>query len=173
LLKLKFKIGPSLIFEFPAKILLLQVSAAVAAYYIYSKGISGTSQAQLFRITFETIELSWKKNAIVNVFLPILFNNYAPRQYCRIRCWTVLFRLACLQHLHVQGPSEQVFKNKLKACSQHRHRTDDYLYTLLVNQTAQKALPPTGQKSQSQDGGLPELLLAYSCLTNHSEAASL
>ena len=29
------------------------------------------------------------------------------------------------------------------------------------------------QKSQSQDGGLPELLLAYSCLTNHSEAASL
>ena len=28
-------------------------------------------------------------------------------------------------------------------------------------------------KSQWQDGGLPELLLAYSCLTNHSEAASL
>ena len=26
------------------------------------------------------------------------------------------------------------------------------------------------QKSQSQDGGLAELLLAYSCLTNHSEA---
>jgi len=29
------------------------------------------------------------------------------------------------------------------------------------------------QKSQSQYGGLPELLLAYSSLTNHSEAASL
>ena len=29
------------------------------------------------------------------------------------------------------------------------------------------------QKSQSQDGWLPELLLAYSCLTYHREAASL
>jgi len=29
------------------------------------------------------------------------------------------------------------------------------------------------QKLQSQDGGLPELLLGYSCLTNHSKAASL
>jgi len=29
------------------------------------------------------------------------------------------------------------------------------------------------QMSQSQNGGMPELLLAYSCLTNHSEAASL
>ena len=28
-------------------------------------------------------------------------------------------------------------------------------------------------KLKSQDGGLPELLLAYSCLTNHSEAPSL
>jgi len=29
------------------------------------------------------------------------------------------------------------------------------------------------QKSQSQDGGLSELLLACSCVTNHSEAALL
>jgi len=33
--------------------------------------------------------------------------------------------------------------------------------------------PIISKKSQSQDGGLPELLLAYSCLTNHSEAALL
>jgi len=50
----------------------------------------------------------------------------------------------------------------------HRHRTDKYLRTLLANQTAWKAMPPTTDKR-----GQRKLLLAYSCLTNHSEAASL
>jgi len=55
-----------------------------------------------------------------------------------------------------------------------RHRIDKHLDTLLANQTARKVKPPiTAKKGISQDGGLPELLLAQSCLTNHSEAASL
>jgi len=48
------------------------------------------------------------------------------------------------------------------------------LATLLANQTAVKALPPTIAKSGNRKMvRLPALLLAYSCLTNHSEAASL
>ena len=51
----------------------------------------------------------------------------------------------------------------------HRHRIHD-----VQSQLQQIASPPTiSKKSQSQDGGLSALLLAYSCLTNHSEAASL
>jgi len=56
----------------------------------------------------------------------------------------------------------------------HRHRVNKYLDTLLANQ------PISGgeatdhcQKVAPQDGGLPELIVARSCLTNHSKAASL
>jgi len=39
-------------------------------------------------------------------------------------------------------------------------------------QLQQTVSPPTDHFQKSQDGGLSELLLAYSCITNHSEAAS-
>jgi len=58
--------------------------------------------------------------------------------------------------------------------SEHRHRIDKYLDTpRRITITADRVATDHFQKSKSQDGGLPELLLAYSCLTNHSEAASL
>jgi len=58
--------------------------------------------------------------------------------------------------------------------SEHRHRIDKYLDTpRRITITADRVDTDHFQKSKSQDGGLPELLLAYSCLTNHSEAASL
>jgi len=52
----------------------------------------------------------------------------------------------------------------------YQYRIDKYLGTLLVSQTAWKALPPVIPKVAIEDGKLPELLLAYSCLSNHSEA---
>jgi len=56
----------------------------------------------------------------------------------------------------------------------HRHRIDKYLDRRRPVATAAGHVSADHfQKSKSQDGGLPELLLAYSCLTNHSEAASL
>ena len=56
----------------------------------------------------------------------------------------------------------------------HRHRTDKHPDTRRpVATAADRVAANHCQKLQSQDGRLPELLLAYSCLTNHSEAASL
>ena len=55
-----------------------------------------------------------------------------------------------------------------------RHRIDKYLDTLLANQPISDGeATDQRQKVTSQDGGLPELIVARSCLTNHSEAASL
>jgi len=56
----------------------------------------------------------------------------------------------------------------------HRRRIDKYLGTRrpIATATDHVATDHSG-KSQSLDGGLPELFLAYSCFTNHSEAASL
>ena len=56
----------------------------------------------------------------------------------------------------------------------HRHRIDKYLDTLLANQPISDGEATDHcQKGVPQDGGLPELIVARSCLTNHSEAASL
>jgi len=56
----------------------------------------------------------------------------------------------------------------------YRHRIDEYLDTLLANQPISDGeATDRCQKVTSQDGGLPELIVARSCLTNHSEAASL
>ena len=58
-------------------------------------------------------------------------------------------------------------------CRDHRHSIDKYLDTRSpIATAADRVATDHSQKSQSQ-GGLPELLLAYSCLTNHSKAASL
>jgi len=57
---------------------------------------------------------------------------------------------------------------------EHTHRTDKYLDTLLPNQPISDGEATDHcQKITSQDGGLPELIVARSCLTNHSKAASL
>ena len=56
----------------------------------------------------------------------------------------------------------------------HRHRIDKYLDTLLANQPISDGEATDHcQKRAPQDGGLHELIVARSCLTNHSEAASL
>ena len=55
---------------------------------------------------------------------------------------------------------------------QHRHRIDKYLDTLLANQPISDGeATDRCQKVAPQDGGLPELIEARSCLTNHSEAS--
>ena len=59
-------------------------------------------------------------------------------------------------------------------CSAHRHRIDKYLDTLLANQPiSDSKATDRCQKVATQDGGLPELVVAQSCVTNHSKAASL
>jgi len=56
----------------------------------------------------------------------------------------------------------------------HRHKIDKYLDTLLANQPISDGEATDHcQKGVPQDGGLPELIVARSCPTNHSEAASL
>ena len=56
----------------------------------------------------------------------------------------------------------------------HRHRIDKYLDTLLANQPISDGEATNHcQKITSQDGGLPELIVVRSCLTNHSEVALL
>jgi len=56
----------------------------------------------------------------------------------------------------------------------HRHRIDKYLDTLLANQPISDGEATDHcQKVTSQDGRQPELIVARSCLTKHSEAASL
>ena len=59
-------------------------------------------------------------------------------------------------------------------CHNHGHRIDKYLDTLLANQTiSDSEATDHCQKVTSQDGGLPELIVARSCLTNHSKASRL
>ena len=59
-------------------------------------------------------------------------------------------------------------------CCYHRHRIDKYQDTLLGNQPiSDDEATDHCQKGAPQDSGLPELIVARSCLTNHSEAASL
>jgi len=59
-------------------------------------------------------------------------------------------------------------------CDAHIHRIDKYLVTLLANQPISDGeATDRCQKFAPQDGGLPELIVARSCVTNHSEAASL
>ena len=56
----------------------------------------------------------------------------------------------------------------------HRHRIDKYLDTLPANQPiSDNKATDRCQRRALQDGGLPELTVARSCLTNRSEAASL
>ena len=74
--------------------------------------------------------------------------------------------------LHVGSP--QLFSPGCAYSYNHTHRTYKYLDTLLANQNSSEGeATDHWQKGSAQDGGLPELLLAQSCLTNHSEAASL
>ena len=47
------------------------------------------------------------------------------------------------------------------------------MHDIIIAPAADQVATDHFQKSQTQDSGLPELLLANSCLTNHSEAASL
>ena len=57
-------------------------------------------------------------------------------------------------------------------CHNHGHRIDKYLDTLLANQTiSDSEATDHCQKVTSQDGGLRKLIVARSCLTNHSKAS--
>jgi len=59
-------------------------------------------------------------------------------------------------------------------CDDHRYRIDKYLDSLLANQPISDGeATDRCQKVAPQDGELSELIVARSCLTNHSEAASL
>jgi len=63
---------------------------------------------------------------------------------------------------------------KSPTVSHHRHRIDKYLDILLANRPISDGeATDRCQMGAPQDGGLPELIVARSCLTNHSEAASL
>ena len=65
-------------------------------------------------------------------------------------------------------------RSKISDGRDHRHRIDKYLDTLLANQPISDGeATDRCQRRAPQDGGLPELIVARSCLTNHSEAASL
>jgi len=65
-------------------------------------------------------------------------------------------------------------KSVVENHSKHRHRINKYLDTLLANQPISDVeATDRCQKVAPQGGGLPELIVARSCLTNHSEAASL
>ena len=65
-------------------------------------------------------------------------------------------------------------RRKVAGVHTHRHRTDKYLDTLIANQPISDGEATNHcQKGAPQDGRLPELIVARSCLTNHSEAASL
>ena len=56
----------------------------------------------------------------------------------------------------------------------HRHRIDKYVDTLLSNQPISDSEATNHcQKVTSQDGRLPQLIVAQSCLTNHSKASRL
>ena len=59
----------------------------------------------------------------------------------------------------------------LELATNHIHRIDKYLDILLANQPISDGeATDRCQKGAPQDGGLPELIVARSCLTNHSEA---
>jgi len=79
--------------------------------------------------------------------------------------------------LQLDNGSTQILCNAdRKSCIDwcHRHRIDKYLDARRpVAAAADCVTAGHFQKSQSQDGGLPELLLACFCLTSHSEAALL
>ena len=54
--------------------------------------------------------------------------------------------------------------------TRHRHTIDKYLDTLLANQPISDGeATDRCQRRAPQDGGLPELIVARSCLTNHSQ----
>jgi len=65
-----------------------------------------------------------------------------------------------------------ITRNDISISSSHRHRIDKYLDTLLANQPISDGEATDHcQKGALQDGRLPELIVAQSCLTNHSEAS--
>jgi len=75
-----------------------------------------------------------------------------------------------------RSPQQQTCHTLLQRANRtdHRHRVDKYLDTLLANQPiSDSEATDHRQRRALQDGGLPELTVARSCLTNHSEAASL
>jgi len=62
--------------------------------------------------------------------------------------------------------------NFIKISQKHRQRTERYLDSLLTNQPiSDNEATDHCQKVTPQDGGLPELIVARSCLTNHSEGS--
>jgi len=66
------------------------------------------------------------------------------------------------------------YPHSSKLDTNHRHRIDIYLDTLLANQPISDGeATDRCQRIAPQDGGLPELIVARTCVTNHSEAASL
>jgi len=77
---------------------------------------------------------------------------------------------ATAEHLVQSAISKQPQPKAVQ--SAHRHIIDKYLDTLLINQPiSDDEAADHWQKVTSQDGGLPELIVARSCLTNHSEAS--
>ena len=70
-------------------------------------------------------------------------------------------------------PASQPTASKHWRQYDHSQRIDKYLDSWRqITNAADCVAIDHFQKSQSQDGGLPKLLLAYSCLTNYGEAAS-
>jgi len=79
----------------------------------------------------------------------------------------------CGKQIHTKRTGADLLLLWTLQCTQ-RERIDKYLDTRRpIATAADRVATDHFQKLQSQDGGLPKLLLAYSCLTNHSEAPLL
>jgi len=112
---------------------------------------------------------SYKSNLYVDTFVTTAF-------YCMYMCMnfaqTVAFYNCLYRYCYLQFVAVAFYC--IYMCMNHRHRIDKYLDTLLANQPISDCeATDRCQKVAPQDGGLPELIVARSCLTNHSEAASL
>jgi len=80
----------------------------------------------------------------------------------------------CTIHNQHLSACSAILAHSVEDTYDHRHRIDKYLDTLLANQPISDGEATDHcQKGAPQDGRLPELIAARSCLTNHSEVASL
>jgi len=96
-----------------------------------------------------------------------------PTMFIKHTDWLVYhirWQWSTIDNLHIT--KHQLSIMTMRGWFNHRHRVDKYLDTLLANQPISDGEATDHcQKGAPQDGGLPELIVAWSCLTNHSEAS--
>ena len=98
--------------------------------------------------------------------------------------WTICKQSApCSRQITTPTPHHSIFTGRMlfmtpnKHCQStegkgnHRQRIDKCLDTQRPAATAaDRIVTNHSEKSQSQDGGLPEFIISLTCLTNHSKA---